>query len=237
MISNKFISDRDTGLSHTVMPSANNTTSFTASDIKEQVDEIIDLFFDSPDDAIKASETDDYQPFSEAMVTRIKFMIDQLNERHAKTLKSESASASASAGRPKATASKSKSKSKSKSTSGERQPNAYSIFMSLLKFVSGSKKDEDLASFPIKAEPHFSGTAEKSRTRYETHQDAIRHNDTPLHGQDVTLGAAYDAITAAHDVDPFFKNAAVRTAILWAMLTVEQRTAVVDIGRAKELCR
>jgi len=229
MISNKFISDRDTDLLHTVMPSSNSTTSFTESEIKQHVDEIIDAFFDL--------DESDSKPFSEALVTRIKFMIDQLNERHAKALKSASASASASAstGKPKATASKSKSKSKSKS--GERQPNAYSIFMSLLKFVSGSKKDEDLASFPIKAEPHFSGTAEKSRARYETHQDIIRHNDAPLHGQDVSLGEAFDAITAAHEVDPFFKNAAVRTAILWAMLTVEQRTAVVEIGRAKELCR
>jgi hypothetical protein len=207
---------------------ANTSTFFTEQEIKEHVDEIIDFFFD-PD-----PETD-YQPFSEAMTTRIKFMIDQLSERHTKALKA--ASASASAAKPKATASKSKSKSSSKSGGGDRAANSYSSFMSLLKFVSGSKKDEELAGIEINAEPHFSASAEKSQTRYEAHRDDIRHNDAPLHGQTVSLGEAFDAITAAHEVDPFFKNAAVRTAILWAMLPVEQRVDIVAMGRAKELCR
>jgi len=221
LIRDKFIYRRGTELLLT-MPA---TSGFTKKDIKESIDEIIDAFFTPNPDS-------DLQHFSEAMVERVAFMFDQIKERHAKALKAAK-TASASAAKPKATRSTA---SKSKSRSGERAANPYSSFMSLLKYVSGQGKDPNLANIEIKAEPNFSSTSEKSQARYQLHQDAIRHNDAPLHGQTVTLGEAFDAITGAHETDPMFKNAAVRTAILWAMLPAEQRAEIVQLGRTKALC-
>jgi len=140
---------------------------------------------------------------------------------------------------PKATLKASKSKSKSKTKSGgERAANNYSSFMALLKYM---EQAPEVSGFELVADPQFAATAIKSKERYEEHLDAIMHDGQTLHGQTVTLKQAYDAITAAGSkeqcVDPMFKNAAVRTAILWAMIPAEERPRLVDLGRAAELCR
>lgn len=124
-------------------------------------------------------------------------------------------------------------KSKSKS-GGERAANAYSSFMALLK---GMSTVPEIAEAEVTVDPQFSATALKSKGRYDEHRDQILHDGQPLHGQTVTLQQAYDSITAASEIDPLFKNAAVRTAILWAMLSVEQRKEIVSVGRASGLCR
>jgi len=129
----------------------------------------------------------------------------------------------------KATASKSKTKS-----GGDRKANPYSSFMSVLKHVANVA---EIAEIEVTADPQFSATALKSKGRYDEHRDQILHDGQPLHGQTVTLQQAYDSITAASEIDPLFKNAAVRTAILWAMLSAEQRKEVLRVGRENELCR
>ena len=147
-------------------------------------------------------------------------------EAAAKVLKAKAALA------PKAVA-PSKSKSKTKS-GGERAANAYSSFMALLKGMSAVP---EIAEAEVTVDPQFSATALKSKGRYDEHRDQILHDGQPLHGQTVTLQQAYDSITAASEIDPLFKNAAVRTAILWAMLSAEQRKEIVGVGRANGLCR
>jgi len=138
-----------------------------------------------------------------------------------------------------ATTDKPKAKSRSKTKSGgERAANNYSSFMALLKYM---EQAPEVSGFELVADPQFAATAIKSKERYEEHLDAIMHDGQTLHGQTVTLKQAYDAITAAGSkeqcVDPMFKNAAVRTAILWAMIPAEDRPRLVDLGRAAELCR
>jgi outer membrane murein-binding lipoprotein Lpp len=135
--------------------------------------------------------------------------------------------------KPTAKAKASKSKSTTKS-GGERAANAYSSFMAMLK---GMREAPEIADTEIKVDPQFSATAEKSKARYEEHREEILHDGQPMHGQTVTLQEAYDAITAAHEVDPMFKNAAVRTAILWAMIPVAERADLVALGREHGLCR
>jgi len=190
-------------------------------------DPMIDAMVEALKHQLKSD--DDSDSDTDETVTALMEDNETLSKRIAKLekeLKVANAAKKAPAAAPKA-------RSTTKS-GGERAANSYSSFMAMLK---GMDQVPEVADFELTADPQFSATAEKSKARYEEHRESILHDGEPLHGQTVTLKQAYDAITAAHVVDPFFKNAAVRTAILWAMIPADQRTPLVAVGREHGLCR
>jgi len=209
----------------------------------ETDDEGDQIFFTLKDVLARHIQDEDlvpYQQMLEEMAEAVTPLIDEsdllikqnetLSKRIAKLEKELKAAKAAHA--PKAPAAP-KARSTTKS-GGERAANSYSSFMAMLK---GMPEAPEVAGFELTADPQFSATAEKSKTRYEEHRESILHDGKSLHGQTVTLQQAYDAITAAHVVDPMFKNAAVRTAILWAMIPADQRKPLVEMGREHGLCR
>jgi len=191
-------------------------------------DPMIDAMVEALKHQLKSD--DDSDSDTDETVTALMEDNETLSKRIAKLEKELKAAKAAHA--PKAPAAP-KARSTTKS-GGERAANSYSSFMAMLK---GMPEAPEVAGFELTADPQFSATAEKSKTRYEEHRESILHDGKSLHGQTVTLQQAYDAITAAHVVDPMFKNAAVRTAILWAMIPADQRKPLVEMGREHGLCR